>query len=109
MGKHILVIDDDPKVRKSFSLTFEDSPYHIETAESGEQGVKKAKNMIFDLIFLDLKMPGMNGVETMRELRSMNRDVPIYIVTAFHMEFFNQLQSAMQDGLDFELLRKQVC
>jgi len=108
MSKHILVIDDDPNVRKSFSLTFEDSAYHVETAKSGEQGVEKAKSTRFDLIFLDLKMPGMNGVEALRELRMMDRDVPIYIVTAFHKEFFDQLQSVSHDGIDFDLLQKPV-
>ena len=46
-----------------------------------------AKARKYDLVFLDLKMPGLNGVETLRELRQMDQDLPIYIVTAFHEEF----------------------
>ena len=51
-------------------------------------------------------MPGMNGVGTLRELRKIDRDVPVYIITAFHEEFFDQLKSTAEDGTDFQVLRK---
>lgn len=108
MSKRILVIDDEPGIRKSFVLAFEDTPYEVKTAESGEKGIAMAKKSKYDLVFLDLKMPGINGVETLRELRKMDRDVPIYIITAFHQEFLDQLKSAKKDQLDFELLQKPV-
>ncbi len=108
MSKRILVIDDEIGIRKSFVLAFEDTPYEVQTAESGEKGITMAKKSKFDLVFLDLKMPGMNGVETLRELRKMDRDVPIYIITAFHQEFLNQLKKAKEDKLDFELLQKPI-
>ena len=108
MNKNILVIDDDIAVRRSFALTLEDTPYSVDTAESGEKGIHRAQNTKYDLIFLDLKMPGMDGVQTLRELRKMDRDIPIYIITAFYEEFVGQLKSAEVDRIDFELLRKPI-
>ena len=108
MSKRILVIDDDEFVRKSFTLALTGSGYEVDTAESGEKGLKKAGNERYDLIYLDLKMPGLNGVETLRELRKRDRDIPIYIVTAFYGEFFEELQEAIKDGLDFEVLTKAL-
>lgn len=108
MTKRILVIDDDQAVRKAFSLAFEDTEYRVEAAESGEKGVEMVQKAGYDLIFLDLKMPGLNGVETMRELRKTDQDVPIYIVTAFYKEFLDQLKSAEEEGINFELLKKPV-
>ncbi len=108
MSKRILVIDDDEFVRKSFTLALTGSGYEVDTAESGEKGLKKAGNERYDLIYLDLKMPGLNGVETLRELRKRDRDIPIYIVTAFYGEFFEELQEAIKDGLDFEILTKAL-
>src|SRR4030043_17685 len=108
MNKNILVIDDDIAVRRSFALAFEDTHYSVDTAESGEKGIHRTQNTKYDLIFLDLKMPGMDGVQTLRELRKMDRDVPIYIITAFYEEFVGQLKSAEVDGIDFELLRKPI-
>lgn len=108
MSDRILVIDDDEAIRKSFTLALEDAPYQVDTAESGKKGIEMAQNNKYDLIFLDLKMPGLNGVETLRELRKTEKDVPVYIVTAFHKEFFDELQAVVEDGIDFELLKKPI-
>jgi len=108
MSKRILVIDDDEAIRKSFALALEDLPYHLDTVSSGEKGIEEERREKYDLIFLDLKMPGLNGVETLRELRKLDEGVPIYIVTAFHKEFFDQLKSASKDGALFEVLHKPV-
>ena len=106
MGKRILVIDDEEAIRKAFILALEDTAYQVDTAESGEKGIEMEKEANYDLIFLDLKMPGMNGVETLRELRKMDKDVPIYIITAFYEEFFEELKGVEKDGIDFEVLQK---
>lgn len=108
MDKRILVIDDDEAIRKSFVLTLEDEGYQVDTAESGERGLVMKRSSDYDLIFLDLKMPGMDGVETLRRLRKIDRDVPIYIITAFHREFFDRLKQAKEERIDFELLRKPI-
>ena len=108
MSKRILVIDDDEAIRKSFTLTLEDVGYEVYVAESGEKGIGMEQNTKYDLVFLDLKMPGLNGVETLQELRKIDKDVPIYIITAFHQEFFDRLESAQQEGLDFQVLRKPI-
>ena len=67
--------------------------------------VQKSK---YDLIFLDLKMPGLNGVETLLELRKISKDMPVYIVTAFFKEFFEGLKNAEEAGIDFEVLKKPI-
>ncbi|TAK73102.1 MAG: response regulator, partial [Gammaproteobacteria bacterium] len=69
MNQNILVIDDDSAVRKAFKLALEDSNFNVETASSGEDGVKQITEKDYSIIFLDLKMPGLNGAETLRELR----------------------------------------
>ncbi len=104
----ILVIDDDDAVRKAFDLAFRDTSYRLETAESGEKGIEQEAEGKYDLIFLDLKMPGLDGVQTLREIRKIDADVPVYIVTAFHVEYFEKLQAASVDGLSFEVMQKPV-
>jgi len=108
MTKKILVIDDDEAIRKSFFLALEDSEYLIETASSGEQGIEKHREHSFDLIFLDLKMPGINGAETLMRLRRIDKEVPIYFITAFYTEYFEELRNAEKDGIAFEVLRKPI-
>lgn len=108
MSINILVIDDEEVIRKSFILALDGTGYNVETAESGEKGIKKARETNFDLIFLDLKMPGLDGIETLRGLWEIGQTVPIYITTAFYDDFLGQLQSATDDGISFYLLKKPV-
>ncbi len=108
MSKRILVIDDDEAIRKSFMLALEDTVYQVDTAESGEKGIEMERKSKYDLVFLDLKMPGLNGVETLRGLRKIDKDVPVYIVTAFFKEFFEGLRSVEEDGIDFQMLKKPI-
>ncbi len=106
MSKRILVIDDEEAIRTSFTLVLGDAGFEVDTAESGEKGLQMKKDAEYDLIFLDLKMPGINGVETLRRIRKTDKKVPIYIFTAFHKEFFEELKIARKEGLGFEVLRK---
>ena len=108
MSKRILVIDDDLAIRKSCKLALEDVGYKVDTAESGEAGISMASGTEYDLILLDLKMPGINGVETLIRLRDLGHKMPIYIITAFHEEFIDQLRVATDKGYEFEVMQKPM-
>ena len=108
MKKRLLVIDDNEDVRKSFILALENAPYEVNSAKSGEEGLASIAEKSYDLIFLDLKMPGLNGVETLRRIRNMDPGVPVYIITAFHEMYMVQLKELQKDKIDFELLKKPV-
>lgn len=108
MKKRILVIDDDWPIRELFLFTLTDVGYQVDTVESGEKGIEAAQQTNYDLVFLNLKMQAVDGVETLRALRKIDRDVPLYIVTVLHGELLNQLESAEKDGIEFKLLRKPV-
>lgn len=67
--KTILIIDDTADFREIFSLKLSAAGYRVETAASGEEGIKKAGELKPDLILLDVKMPGMDGEEVLAKLR----------------------------------------
>ena len=106
--QHILVIDDEASVRDAFFMALEDTNYAVATADCGEKGIAQFNQQEYSLVFLDLKMPGLNGVETLRELRKVNKAVPIYFVTAFSREFMSDLLKAKSEGLSFEILQKPL-
>lgn len=108
MSKHILIIDDEEGIRDSFQLALKDREYSVAVAASGEEGVQKANNERPDLVFLDLKMIGINGIETLRRLRRSYPDIIIYIVTAFHEEYMHQIEKAQQEGFEFEICHKPL-
>ena len=108
MNNQILVIDDERAVRDSFELALEDEGFEIRTAENGLEGVEKVKELKPDLVFLDLKMPKLDGVETLRQIKAIDTSIPVYIVTAFQREFMEPLNNAVADGLQFELAAKPL-
>lgn len=108
MDNRILVIDDEKAIRNSFLLTFENSKFKVDTASSGLEGLDKLLNSHYDLVFLDLKMPSIDGVETLRRIRKFNTTTVIYIFTAFHRDFLKELEEAATEGLDFEIAQKPL-
>ncbi len=108
MNKHILVIDDEEDIRNSVSLALKDTEYQVDTAETGEEGVKKERSKKYDLIFLDLKMPGMGGAKALQEIRKENKETLIYIMTAFYKEFCEELKTYEKEGIAYELIKKPI-
>jgi CheY-like chemotaxis protein len=108
MVSNILVIDDDPAVRGAFRLILEDDGFSVREAEDGLKGIEMVIAERPDLIFLDLRMPGIDGVETLKRLKAIDETLNIYIVTAFASEFMDQLKSAHDEGYQFELASKPL-
>jgi len=77
----LLVVDDELSIRESFSLILQ-GDYNLLLAASGEAALKKLADQKIDLIFLDVRMPGMNGLETLERIRSLDKNVPVVMVTA---------------------------
>jgi CheY-like chemotaxis protein len=107
MVRKILVIDDDPAVRAAFKLILEDG-FLVREAESGLQGIEMALAERPDLIFLDLRMPGIDGVEVLRRLKAIDNTLNVYIVTAFANEYMEQLKIVHEEGIQFELASKPL-
>ena len=79
----ILIIDDDDQLRKSFERLLTDEGYNVLTAASGESGLDIIKRETPDLVLLDVCLPGMNGLETYREIKPVEPRLPVIIMTAF--------------------------
>ncbi|MBN2865007.1 MAG: response regulator [Thiotrichales bacterium] len=105
----VMTIDDERSIRDGFKLALEDfQELDVLEAENGLIGVELFKKHQPDLIFLDLKMPVMNGAEALKQIRALNPNVPVYIVTAFAKEFFEELQTLQNQGLEFEIAAKPI-
>lgn len=83
LAYNLLIVDDQAGVRRFLSEAFAEEGYHVETASSGAEAVKKAGARLPSLIMLDVKMPGMSGLETLEELRQIAPDVPVVMMTAY--------------------------
>jgi two-component system cell cycle response regulator DivK len=83
----ILVVEDNPKNLKLVRDVLQFSGFEVIEATSGEDGVRLAKESEPDLILMDLQLPGIDGIEALRQIRAINtaRQVPVVAVTAFAM------------------------
>jgi two-component system response regulator PilR (NtrC family) len=84
MSSKILVVDDEINMLKLLcDLLKEDDGYEVETASSGEEALEKIKKVIFDLIISDIKMPGMNGLELLEKIKTMDINAAVIFITGY--------------------------
>ena len=78
----ILIVDDEQSVREVLSEYFTEQGYTVETAGDGEEALAHVQRSTPDLVLLDVRMPGLDGVETLRRLRGIAPDLAVIMVTA---------------------------
>ena len=94
----ILVVEDNPKNLKLVRDVLTYAGYEVIEATSGEDGVRLAQESVPDLILMDLQLPGIDGAEALRQIRTSERQVPVVAVTAFAMN--NDRKRAFDAGFD---------
>jgi len=95
---HVLVVDDEPALRKVFRTSLAASGFVIEEARSGEEAVDTLPQHAFDLVLLDINMPGIGGVEACREIRALAPRIGILMVTVRDAE--HDMVRALEAGAD---------
>ncbi|HKN19028.1 MAG TPA: response regulator, partial [Dissulfurispiraceae bacterium] len=83
MVNNILIVDDDDDFRRAARLVFEVEGFKVLEARNGFEAIASFKAMAPDLAVVDMKMPGMNGIDTIKELKLINSSVPLIILTAY--------------------------
>jgi DNA-binding NtrC family response regulator len=81
---HILVVDDEPAARQSLEVILEDD-YEVLSAGSGEEALETLQKIPVDLILLDVNMPEMDGLETLRRIREQEEEVDVIMVSALNL------------------------
>ena len=81
--RRVLVVDDEPVVTKSCRRVLTDAGFHVDTSQSGREGMSRALAEDFDLVVTDLKMPDLDGMEVLRTLRSERPNTAIVIITGY--------------------------
>ena len=79
----ILIVDDEESIRLLYKEELEEDGFVVEVAKDGLEALKQVPLFKPDLITLDIKMPGLNGIETLKRIREMERQVPIVMCSAY--------------------------
>ncbi len=103
MNNKIMVVDDELSIRKLLDRFFSKKGYDIITAESGEEALEILKGENIQVMFLDLKLPGMNGIDLCRQIRKDNSIACIYAMTGFGSLF--ELSDCRDAGFDDYFLK----
>ena len=99
----IMIVDDEKIVRESLYFWFENAGYRVETAASGFQAVERLEKNPFDIMFVDIKMPGMDGIELLETVKQDYPDTIVIIITAYGS--IETAIKAMQAGASDYLLK----
>jgi DNA-binding NtrC family response regulator len=79
----VLVIDDDAVVGRSFDRVLTDKGYEVSTALNGEEALKDMENTDYDVVFTDIKMPGMDGIEVTERIKERCPWTPVVVITGY--------------------------
>jgi DNA-binding response OmpR family regulator len=110
--KKILVVDDEDNIRQLYKEEFEDMGYEVTTVADGIQALAALDATKFDLVTLDMRMPDIDGIETLRKMKEKNSTLPVIICTAYE-EYKHDFGSWCSDAYvvksaDTSLLRETV-
>jgi DNA-binding NtrC family response regulator len=109
---NILIVDDEPGIRITLAGILEDEGYNVTEVEDGNKGIAATEKTNFDIAFIDMKMPGIDGIETFKEIKKISPDTIIFFMTAFLAEdTLNEAaklksQAILYKPLDLDLILK---
>jgi two-component system response regulator PilR (NtrC family) len=95
---NILIVDDDSSLRNMLSIILKKEGFQIQTAENGSNALNFLKKNKTDLIISDIKMPDISGIELLKKIKTINKDLPFILITAFSST--NDAIEAMKLGAD---------
>jgi len=104
-GARVLVVDDDRDICETLRDILEIERYKVTTVGDGYGAIDLVARQPFDVVLLDIKMPGIDGFETHRRIRQITAELPVILVSAFAVG--EAIQAALNDGV-FAAMKKPV-
>jgi len=106
-GMLILITDDDPNTRETFKDVLEAKGYKVSTATTGEEAIEQSRERPSDILFMDMKLSALNGLETYLAIKEINPRVIAVIVTGYYEETKDLVDKALEKGV-YTFLQKPL-
>jgi len=94
----VLIVDDDVGMNETLYDILTDLGYRVEVAKNGFEAMEKVRAQAFDVILMDIKMPGINGVETYKEIKRMRPEATVIMMTAYRQEMQELVEEAVRNN-----------
>ncbi len=107
-GGKILIVDDNISIGELYSEVLKREGYSVQFVTSGEDAIKTVENTKFDIVFMDLMLPRMSGVEACRGIKEISPDTEVVLLSGFPAEVQKLTNSFLQAGGRDEFLRKPI-
>jgi CheY-like chemotaxis protein len=92
----VLIVEDQRSMRLTLAGIIEDQGYDVTEVEDGYRAIEAVRKSAFDLVFMDIKMPGINGVQTFREIKKISQRPVVVMMTGFAVE--DLVKEALEEG-----------
>ncbi len=101
----VLLVDDDTGMTETLSDILEDVGHYVEVANDGFKAIERIKARVFDLVLMDIKMPGINGVKTYKEIKCIQPEAAVMMMTAYSVD--DLVAEALKEGV-YGVLHKPI-
>lgn len=100
---NILIVDDDPSIRKVLAAILVEKGYDVDTAETGKKGISKSKNRFYNLALIDIRLPDMEGTKLLTQLRQTEPKMAKVIITGYPS--LQNAVEALNNGADAYIIK----
>jgi|GEM_PF-347872 len=92
---NILIVDDEPNILSTLGDVLKENQWNVELAENGQKAIDMVLAKAYDLVLLDVNMPGMDGVQTMSQIKSIRPEILVFLMTGGSLDRIKQLQDRL--------------
>ncbi len=100
MSRHVLIVDDEKNIRRTFKMVLEAEGFEVSVAATGEEALDRFREGRPDAVVLDVKLPGIDGIETLQQLKKTGREVPVIMISG-HGTIATAVEATRHGAFDF--------
>lgn len=105
-NKRVLVVDDEETVGIGMTEMLADAGYEAAYVTSGREALEEVRKKPYSLVFMDMVMPGLDGLETFRHIREIEPDTPVVLFTGYFKDADSSIYEGVREGMIDEYIRK---
>jgi two-component system nitrogen regulation response regulator NtrX len=100
MSRRVLIVDDEKNIRRTFKMVLEGEGFEVSVAETGEEALEVFQKEKPDVVVLDVKLPGIDGIETLRRIKETERELPVIMISG-HGTIATAVEATRSGAFDF--------